>query len=174
MPSDAPLRNLTNGVVKVILVLASLAVLGWVLDAFAGFPVRVPFEWRLLGLVPFATGAILEIVATRRLWTSGGGTPNPVDPPRQLVTNGPYRRSRNPLYLARLLILTGFTVLLSSVGLAVVTVGLLLLLQLIIVPREESRLIDRYGAKYIDYRSTVPRWFALRLTDGRGRQSPPS
>jgi len=156
----------------VVLVLASLTVIGWLLDVAAGFPARIPIAWRLPGLISVAIGVSIEIVATRKLWTSGRGTPNPVDPPKQLVTEGPYRRSRNPLYLARLLVLIGLAILLSSLGLAVLSVGLFLLLELVIVPREESRLAIRYGAKYIDYRNTVPRWIALRPTEGRGRHGP--
>jgi protein-S-isoprenylcysteine O-methyltransferase Ste14 len=136
--------------------------------------VRASVEWRLLGIVPVSLGTLLEMVATRRLWRFGGGTPNPVDPPKQLVTEGPYRRSRNPLYLARLLILTGLAILLSSLGLAVLTAALFLFLEFVLVPREEGRLVVRYGAKYNDYRETVARWIAIRpLAHGRGRQGPP-
>lgn len=172
MGRDAAVSNLIVGVVKVILVLVSLAVVGWVLDALSGFPARISVAWRLFGLVPLVVGVLLETIATRALWTSGDGTPNPIDPPKRLVTEGPYRRSRNPLYVARLSMLAGAAVLLSSLGLAVLTGGLFLLLQLLIVPREESRLIVRYGARYADYREAVPRWLALRAMDGGRRQSP--
>jgi protein-S-isoprenylcysteine O-methyltransferase Ste14 len=174
MGRDDALRNLIRGLVKVMLVLVGLVVVGWVLDILSGFPDRISVAWRLLGLVPLVIGVFLETTATRTLWTSGGGTPNPIDPPKRLVTQGPYRRSRNPLYLARLLMLVGAAVLLSSLGLVLLTGGLFLLLQFHVVPREENRLIVRYGTWYEDYRETVPRWLAIRPIGGARRQSPPT
>src|SRR2546430_13777959 len=112
------------------------------------------------------------MVATRNLCQSARRTPHRVDPPKQLVTEDQYCRSRNPVILPRLLVLIGLAILLSSLGLAGLSVGLFLLLELVIVPREESRLAIRYGAKYIDYRNTVSRWIALRPADGRGRHGP--
>lgn len=172
MGRDAALRTLIRGVVKVILVLVILVVVGWVVDALWGFPARISVAWRLLGIFPIVVGVLLETIATRALWTYGDGTPNPIDPPKLLVTEGPYRRSRNPLYLARLLTLAGAAVLLSSLGITVLTGGLVFLLQFLIVPREESRLIVRYGARYVDYRETVPRWLAIRPMDGGRRRRP--
>ena len=57
--------------------------------------------------------ALILVGAAGLLWcffdfvTKGRGTPNPLDAPKKLVVNGLYRYSRNPMYVAGLLVLCG-------------------------------------------------------------------
>ena len=79
--------------------------------------------------------------------------------PSALVETGPFRYSRNPIYLADIVILAGWCVSLGS-PLALITLGPLYaaLLYLFILP-EEARLSATLGAPYTAYRARVRRWF---------------
>ena len=112
--------------------------------------------WTALGLVPLALGVWLHASALRA-FRGAGTTPDPNGRPAHLVRRGPYRRTRNPMYLAGLPILLGVAVLLGTAAPA------------LIVPaycagaarwvgREERLLAKRFGAQWDDYRAVVPRW----------------
>ena len=151
-------RNLVEGVVRVASVLVGLVLAGVLLDNIMSLRSLPTSPWNLTGSVPVCFGIYLEVYATLSLWNYGGGTPHPKDPPRRLVTQGPYRFSRNPLYLARLLILFGLSVVLQSLGVLLVTLLLFLLVVVVILPREERRLETRFGEAYVEYRNRVARW----------------
>jgi hypothetical protein len=72
-----------------------------------------------LGLLLIATGAALYVVTA--FWgfaLRGKGTPAPIDPPKKLVVEGPYRVVRNPMYWAVVSVMLGEAVLFRSASLA--------------------------------------------------------
>jgi len=75
-----------------------------------------------------------------------------------LVTNGPYRWVRNPLYSSYFVIVTGTTLLMSNWYPAVVGAGVLALV-VIRTRKEEANLIERFGDDYRDYMQRVGRFF---------------
>ncbi|MGI8989680.1 MAG: methyltransferase family protein [Bryobacteraceae bacterium] len=78
--------------------------------------------------------------------------------PSYLLTEGPYRYSRNPIYLAELTIWLGWILFYGSFAVAGIFAVGSLLVGPIVVPREERGLEARLGAEYREYRRTVPRW----------------
>jgi protein-S-isoprenylcysteine O-methyltransferase Ste14 len=87
----------------------------------------------------------------------GGGGPGIDNPPTRIVTEGPYRLTRNPMYLGHLIFLLGLAVTFRSyVALA------LLVLRAIWFHRrvlgDEDRLTARFGPAYTDYMRQVKRW----------------
>ena len=153
---------LLTGIVRVGLALTAIALLGIVLDIVSMPPRGFPFYLRLSGIGLVAVGLYLEARATFVLWMHGLGTPHPANPPSKLVDRGPYRFSRNPLYVARLLILTGIGLSLSSLGALFMVLLLAATLEFVLVPREEGRLAARFGHAYWEYQRRVPRWFRFR------------
>ena len=88
---------------------------------------------------------------------AGGGGPGLEVPPDRIVTEGPYRYLRNPMYLGHLIFMLGLAVTLSSFA------ALALLLVHIVwfhrrVLGDEARLEARFGAPYLDYKARVKRW----------------
>ncbi len=113
--------------------------------------------WRYLGLLPLAAGVALNVVSARSF--ERHGTPiRPGSTSSSLVIDGPYRVTRNPMYLGMALILLGTGLMLGSVvSLTVVPVFLRLLTRGFIV-REERMLSARFGADYDAYRRRVRRF----------------
>ena len=109
-----------------------------------------------------ALGAALYVWCVWRFASDGLGTPAPIDPPRTLVIRGPYRFTRNPMYVAVLSVIAGEAVLVRSATLltygAVVFVGFFLF----VVAYEEPVLRAKFGASYEDYCAAVPRWIPRR------------
>ncbi len=87
----------------------------------------------------------------------GGGGPGMEKPPERLVTSGPYRYTRNPMYLGHIIFLTGLTLTLQSVLAAVITVGSAIWFHYRILG-DERRLLELFGDLYLDYMKQVRRW----------------
>lgn len=82
----------------------------------------------------------------------------PEGQPAALVSDGPFAWSRNPIYLALLLILVALSVATDVVWFALGTPILWLLLDRIVIPREEKVLLETFGEEYVRYRREVRRW----------------
>ena len=80
------------------------------------------------------------------------------DDPDVLVTAGPFRFSRNPMYLGFTTALVGVSVLVGSMSAASGPVLFWLLADRWYIPFEERRMMATFGAAYQGYRSAVPRW----------------
>ncbi len=140
--------------------------LGFLLCLLAGLGLDWGWPWRGtpwprplrlgLGLPPLALSLVLVGTALQRMRTAR----TPVEPgraPRALVTDGPYRFSRNPLYLAQLLFLAGLGAL-GFPWLLPIAVVQFVLLDRLAIPREERALEELFGESYEGYRNRVRRW----------------
>jgi protein-S-isoprenylcysteine O-methyltransferase Ste14 len=87
------------------------------------------------------------------------GTPVPAfKPTTAIVRTGPYRFSRNPIYLAFSLFQFGIAIWVNSVWLLATLVGAVALMHDFVIRREEKYLERRFGAQYLDYKASVRRW----------------
>jgi protein-S-isoprenylcysteine O-methyltransferase Ste14 len=114
--------------------------------------------FRAVALPVLAVGIFLLLWCVRDFYVAGRGTLAPWAPPERLVVVGLYRWSRNPMYVAVLLILCGWALAFASGGLwlyaALVAVGF----HLRVVLGEEPWLERTHGAEWTAYRARVPRW----------------
>ena len=155
-------RVLLSGIVRVANTLTGIVVLGIALDRLLPLPFLGWGLWRLWGVLPLVLGLTLETAGTLAFWKHGHGTPNPVAHPERLVTEGPYSWSRHPLYLARHLILLGAAWILASPAILVLTVLLFLIVEFVMIPREEARLAARFAEQYEGYQKRVSKWITVR------------
>ena len=87
------------------------------------------------------------------------GTPVPARKPTTvIVRTGPYRFSRNPIYLAFSLFQLGIAIWLNSVWLLVTLVVAVALMHYVVIRREEQYLERKCGAHYLEYKASVRRW----------------
>jgi protein-S-isoprenylcysteine O-methyltransferase Ste14 len=120
---------------------------------------------RLPGVGLLLMGSALLGACVRELHVAGRGTLAPWSPPVQLVSSGPYRYSRNPMYVGVLLILAGWATLYASATLTVYAAGVALAFQLRVTRAEEPALARAFGDAWRDYRTGVPRWIGRRRAD---------
>jgi protein-S-isoprenylcysteine O-methyltransferase Ste14 len=118
------------------------------------------------GTVLLANGTGLLLWCVREFYTAGHGTLAPWEPPRHLVVTGPYRVSRNPMYIAVLLILFGWAALFGSWAIVVYAAAVAPIVHLRVLLHEEPYLARTHGPAWTAYAARVPRWLALsRRTD---------
>ena len=87
------------------------------------------------------------------------GTPVPArKPTTAIVRTGPYRFSRNPIYLAFSLLQLGIAIWVNSLWLLATLVAAVALMHYVVIRREEQYLERRFGAQYVDYKASVRRW----------------
>ncbi len=79
-------------------------------------------------------------------------------PATTLVTDGPYRYTRNPGYLALTLLYLGVGFLLGSVYVVVLVTPAILVMNVAVVRKEEEHLEARFGEEYLHYKASVRRW----------------
>jgi protein-S-isoprenylcysteine O-methyltransferase Ste14 len=94
----------------------------------------------------------------RKTMHGAGTNISPLKPSINLVNTGPYRFSRNPLYVAITLLYLGFTILLNSWWGVVLLAPVLMVLHWGVVRREERYLERKFGEEYLAYRSQVRRY----------------
>jgi protein-S-isoprenylcysteine O-methyltransferase Ste14 len=83
---------------------------------------------------------------------------NPSKPAIKIVGQGPFRLSRNPMYLALLLLLAAAAVFTGSIWLFLAVPLLLIVLDITAVKPEESYLERHFGSRYLAYKAKVRRW----------------
>ena len=139
----------------------------WVyLGAIAlGLLVHVALPVRLVsraGRVPLGGTTVLVAVAlflsaVRTFRTAG--TPVPGNrPTTTIVRTGPYRCSRNPIYLSFSLLQLGVAFWVNSLWLLVTLMPAVALMSFVVIPREEQYLATRFPSDYLPYRASVRRW----------------
>src|SRR5262245_22535075 len=115
-------------------------------------------EFRTFGLVPLAAGIGLLLWCVRNFYVAGEGTLAPWDPPRHLVVVGPYRVSRNPMYLAVDLILIGWAIGFRSRWLLLYALVMMVAFHLRVVLHEEPFLARTHRQEWPRYMERVPGW----------------
>jgi protein-S-isoprenylcysteine O-methyltransferase Ste14 len=126
-------------------------------------PVEVPLRPSLAvrcwvgGLI--VAGAVLFLGLWSVLLVRGSGqSENPWKPTTQLIERGPFRISRNPMYLQMVVGCIGFAVILWNVWILALTPLCAFLLKRLAIIREEAYLSQKFGEEYAAYRRRVRRW----------------
>src|SRR5258706_12470332 len=145
------------GVVRPLLVYLAAIAIGWALEfawPFPFFPHALAAPLGLL-LVMIAVALFAGSVGRFR----AAGTPVPGNKATTaIVRAGPYRVSRNPIYLAFSLLHLGIAIWANSLWLVATLIASLAVIAWVLIPREEQYLERRFGAEYVDYKKSVRRW----------------
>jgi len=88
-----------------------------------------------------------------------GTNVRPDQPATAIVVDGPFRFTRNPLYVATTGLYLGISLLVDAVWPLVLLVPLLVIVEWGVVRREERYLEAKFGEAYRSYRMRVRRWF---------------
>jgi protein-S-isoprenylcysteine O-methyltransferase Ste14 len=136
--------------------LVSIAI-GWSLELAWPFPFLPRGIAPALGSLLVVAAVALFIFSVRRF--QAAGTPVPGNrPTTAIVRTGPYRFSRNPIYLAFTLLQLGIAAWVNGLWLIATLIAAIALMTSIVIPREERYLERKFGAEYLDYKARVRRW----------------
>jgi len=95
---------------------------------------------------------------SRALFLKGKTTLSPYEMPTALVTGGPFRISRNPMYLGMESILLGAAVLMGTLAAFASPALFVIIIGTLFIPNEEKKLERIFGEKYRKYKKKVRRW----------------
>lgn len=85
-------------------------------------------------------------------------TLHPRHKPKKLITHGPYRFSRNPIYLGFLMISLGTVLLFANVLAFAGPIIFLVFINMFFIPYEETMLTKAFGKTYKSYTKKTRRW----------------
>jgi protein-S-isoprenylcysteine O-methyltransferase Ste14 len=112
---------------------------------------------RGIGVVCVLVSLPLAIATFRAL--SRAHTPvDPMKPTTALVTAGPFRYSRNPIYVALTLLYLGVAFLVNTLWILLLVVPVLVVIRYGVIAREEAYLTRKFGDAYHQYTTQVRRW----------------
>ena len=121
---------------------------------------------QVAGGVLAAAGMVLALTCVGAFAVIGKGTPAPFDPPRRLVTRGPYALVRNPMYLGAWLALGGAALYFHSTALLLFALGFLAATVAFVHGYEEPALRRKFGVEYEAYCTRVGRWWPRAPSNG--------
>lgn len=137
---------------------AAAIIAGWWLDRhFAQLPLNLGTANRPLAWLSIAIGLALMLWAVLTL-IRHRTTFNPYLAATQLCVIGPFRFSRNPIYLGDWFILAGFSLWLSTWWPIVFSPLIWAAVRYGVIRHEEEHLTAKFGAEYRDYQARVRRW----------------
>jgi protein-S-isoprenylcysteine O-methyltransferase Ste14 len=106
-------------------------------------------------IVIFAAALFIWSIRTFR----SAGTPVPGNQPTSAIVKvGPYRLTRNPIYLAFSLFQTGIAFGVNDAWILITLLPAIAIISFVVIPREERYLKARFGEEYATYKASVRRW----------------
>jgi protein-S-isoprenylcysteine O-methyltransferase Ste14 len=97
-------------------------------------------------------------LATLRVLSRAHTPVDPMKPTTALVTEGPFRYSRNPIYVALTLLYVGVALLINALWILLLVVPAVLVFRYGVIAREEAYLTRKFGDAYRQYTAQVRRW----------------
>ena len=114
-----------------------------------------PYNW--LGFLFLIIGGVLNIWADQ-IFKKSQTTIKPGEKPTTFIKTGPYKFSRNPMYLGVALLLIGIGFILGSVTSFLGFILFIILIEVIFIPEEEKNLQAQFGEEYEAYKQKVRKW----------------
>jgi protein-S-isoprenylcysteine O-methyltransferase Ste14 len=144
------------GWVRPPLVYSSSILAGALLTRLWPLPFALPPAVPIGGTMVFAS-ILLFLFSVRAL--RAADTPVPGNrPTTKIVRTGPYRFSRNPIYLSFFVLQLGIALWIGSIWMLATLIPAAAVVSRVVVPREERYLESRFGQRYSSYRDSVRRW----------------
>jgi protein-S-isoprenylcysteine O-methyltransferase Ste14 len=112
---------------------------------------------RMLGWPLVLSGLAIGLAGSRQMRRAETNV-SPYMPATAIATEGPYRFTRNPLYLSMTLLYGGVSALANALPPVLLLPLVLRLMRRGVIEREESYLEQKFGDVYLEYKVRVPRW----------------
>lgn len=135
--------------------------ISWIIMIIVHFftPIFVLYTglWKLIGILPIIFGVYLNLAADK-LMKVCSTTVKPGKESEELIENGVFNISRNPMYLGMAMILLGIAIILGSFIPFFVVVIFVYLIENFFIKVEESMLEKTFEEKWINYKEQTRRW----------------
>ena len=140
------------------LLLLAFVVAGFGLDAWLPAPISLDFlQQSWLGGCFIGAGLVIFALSSTEFIKAGTPLP-PYKPTTTIVNVGPYRFSRNPIYLSMVLFQAGLGLSFGGLWVLTLLVPFLLIIDYYVIRREERYLEARFSKEYLPYKASVRRW----------------
>ena len=132
-------------------------IFGAVINFFFPIPIWHSIWIQVFGVLPLVLGIWLLVSANMTL-RRHKTPPEPWKPSVELVQDGPYRFTRNPIYLSFAVIYLGASFIFNSAFALIMLIPVSVLIDRTQIPREEHYLKEKFGEEYNRYKAKVRRW----------------
>jgi len=130
---------------------------GWFLNRVWPLPIASAAARPILAWLSVAIWAVL-FVSSLTVFLQRRTTLIPNRPANALAVSGPYRFTRNPMYVSLVFLTIALSLFLNTWWAIVLLVPAVAVIQLAVIAREEAYLLRRFGAEYEEYMRNVRRW----------------
>ena len=140
------------------LIYAAVFGLGYLLQKY--FPIDVPPSLisRVAALFCMVVATVIGVWSFIRFWRART-SPLPMRPTTALVVTGPYRFTRNPMYLSLALVYVWLALWFAVFWALILLPLALVIVRYYVIAGEERYLERKFGQEYLDYKARVRRWF---------------
>jgi len=155
-PKDAAAVRVFPPAVPLLAILLGLG-LNRVWPIHSRFDLPAPARYWLGGGIALCAFLVLGL-SSILLFRRSGQSPNPWTPTPRVLDRGPYRFTRNPMYLQLVVITVGIAVALMNWWILALTLVAAWVLERFAIRPEEAYLEQKFGASYLEYKRRVRRW----------------
>lgn len=156
-PSDSLETDTAHVLAFPPLLALAAVVVGLEAHVFRPMPVDTVLPLPTIGKILLIAAGCL-VIASRSQMARAGTSLNPSEPTTAIVSSGPYRFSRNPVYVALCVANLGIGLIMRDLSPIALTLALAIVLHFGVVLREELYLERKFGDEYAAYRDRVHRW----------------
>lgn len=117
----------------------------------------VPYPYNLIGIILIITGILITLITNFMLLKKKTSI-KPFEIPCAFITSGPFKLSRNPIYMGMTIALFGVETTLGSLSPIIFIIIFVIIINRLIIPVEEKDLENKFGSKYLDYKKKVRCW----------------
>ena len=117
----------------------------------------IKFPYDSIGILISVFGILLTTLGIKT-FKKNETTKHPFGKPTAMVTNGPFRLTRNPMYLGLTLFLLGIAVIVGTIPMFLAPAAFFSTINISFIPREEKLLKNIFGGRFFEYKRRVRRW----------------
>ena len=121
------------------------------------FSLGFPLTLTVMGLLLLAVSLMLMGSASHEFKQAVTAVPHKIGASK-LVTTGPYRYTRNPMYVSLTLLQIGIGLIMGSAWVLLALIPVLFIMNRGVIAREEAYMTNQFGQRYLDYKTAVRRW----------------
>ena len=118
----------------------------------------LPRPWPVVAGLIVVSSSVLILMSALRAFKRARTNPKPWKPTTALVRNGPYRVTRNPMYVGFAGLYLGVTLWTNAAWPLVALPAVLVVMDVLVIQREERYLSRKFGDEYAVYARRVRRW----------------